>query len=91
MNKVSTPLTKQLHTCYPREQASKNLTYLFQLIPTQTWHVNGALSTLKCNQNTLPSKMLYQGDIESYRKDSDVPFAKAFQALCVITNVATTG
>ncbi len=47
---------------------------LFQLISAQTWHVNGALPTLKCNQNTLPSKLLYQGDIEAYRKDSDVPF-----------------
>ncbi len=52
--------------------------------------MNRALSTLKGNQNTLPSKLLCQGDIEAYREDSHVPITKAFQTLSIIANIATS-
>ncbi len=44
----------------------KYQTYLFQLISAQTWHVNGALPTLKCDQNTLLSEGLGHGDVEAH-------------------------
>ncbi len=46
------------------------------MISAQTWHVDRALSTLKSDQNALPSKVLCQGDVEAHREDGYVPAAK---------------
>ncbi len=81
-------LTKQLNTYYPRVQTADNSTYLLQLIPAQIWHVNGALTNQKCDQDTLRSKLLSRGNVEAYREDSHVPIAKDFHIFCEVTNVA---
>ncbi len=66
-----------LLSVYTREQIDINLTYPLKLIPAQAWHVDRTPPTPKSDQ-TLPSKVLYHGDVEAHREDSHVPIAKAF-------------
>ncbi len=71
---------KKLHL---GEQNIQYRAYLLKLLYTQRCHVNWARTTPKCDQDTLTSKFLYQGDVKADREDGYVPIAKAFNRLCV--------
>ncbi len=48
------------------ENKAEYQTYLLQLISVQIWHVNGALPTLECDQNTLLSEVFNLRDVEAH-------------------------
>ncbi len=46
--------------------------YLVKLNSAQTWHMNRTLTTLKCSQDALTSKFLYQGDVEAQQEQESI-------------------
>ncbi len=46
--------------------------YLLKLNSAQASHVNRALTTLKCDQDALTSKVLYQGDVEAQQEQESI-------------------
>ncbi len=49
-----------------REQTANKVTYLLKLISAQVRQVDRTLPALKSDQNTLPPKVFYQGEVEAH-------------------------